>query len=130
MPKTSTSFEDGNQAALKHGAFAYAARVADGRPLSAHMKDAETSVIAEYRAAGPRGMMEAAALEFETMARLHKDAMLTSVEAYAALETRWAYLKAKAAGLWRDLAAMPAPDDDHGDVLAAYRTVSDDNASE
>lgn len=123
-------FQDGNTAALKHGAYSYLRRLEDGRPLTEHMLETRREVDAKYAQLGPRGMLEEDAKDLETHALLLLYGMMTSPDEFTKLSQRWLTAKLGAARLWDRLAALPT-DEPLGaaEILASYRTGDNDNGN-
>lgn len=129
MAVSQTSFLPDNEAHLTHGAYGYLRRVKLDKPLSEHMHAAERSILADFTAHGPRGMLEQNALMFQAAAMLLWQAMLTGPEAFEKLAPRWGWLAGNAARIWRELATLPQADhaEDAREILSSYHEVTDDD---
>jgi hypothetical protein len=99
-------FEQGNTAAVTHGARSYLSRTESDKPITAPMAEIERSVLADLRANGPRGVLEAALVRNETAARLLWGAMSESPERFISLLKMFCYTSNNATRAARDLAAL------------------------
>lgn len=131
MPKTSTSFDDGNQAATKHGARSYLDRTKDDRPITADMAALERSVLLTVATDGPKARVEKQAARFAVASELVWARLTTEPDAENAVTwlKLWGWLSASEIRAWRDHASLP--DADAGDreaskILASYKVTDDD----
>lgn len=105
--------EQRRQARTTHGAMSYLARTGEqgSGDVTATMGLVESAVLARYDTSGPRGMVETAALRFDTAAELLWRHMQTSREAFDKGLKAWGWLQGAAVRSWRELAALPSDDE-------------------
>jgi hypothetical protein len=127
MAKSSTSFKEGNQAHLTHGASSYEDRTALDKPIPIRLAEVERSVLADLRANGPRGIVEAELVRNATIARLMWAAMSESQEKFLSMVKYYFYASNNAQRAAQALANLP---EEHaptaGEILASYEVRNDE----
>jgi hypothetical protein len=111
--------------ALSHGANSYVRRVEAGELITASMGVVESEVVRLLADGGPRALIEAAGVRFETMARLVYQHLERAEPADAIrLALLWRQFQHSAVRTWAALANLPSPDDGDGveALQAKYRS--------
>lgn len=117
-------FEQGNTAAVTHGAQSYLARTEQGKPITIGMSEIERSILIEVETDGPRGRVSKQACRFGSAAEMLWQWMQESPENFHGGLRAWGWLAGAEVRAWRDWAALAEhdPDDEAARVLAAVRS--------
>jgi hypothetical protein len=130
MSDNAGQFQPGNAAHMTHGARGYLSRTETDKPITINMAEIERSVLADLRANGPRGVLEAALVRNETAARMLWAAMGESPERFISLLKMFCYTSNNATRAARDLAALPTDEPlDARTILDSIRGNDDDNGN-
>lgn len=123
MAKSSTSFEQDNQSATKHGLEANVKRLQHGQPLTGPAAEAEAIVRAELETEGVTEIVKTGAIRLESVARgfynqLTEAMAKGDMAAIDKLVKRYGWLQMGALRAWAQVEAMGKNGDD-GSIEAA-----------
>lgn len=99
-------FEQGNGAAIRHGAQSYLARTAAGKPITIGMAEIEHSILIEVETDGPRARVSKQACRFAAAAEMYWHWMQESPENFHSGLKVWGWLAGAEVRAWRDWAAL------------------------